>query len=178
MQKVRIALSALALISATTLAQAQGTSSASPTMTLTVPQIASINISNFTVGNATNPGTFNSSLEGSVTLNYSVRVPKGGSPNAKITVQSASTSLTNGFAGSTAPSVNSIEYSTTASGTGVTGNSSWQALSPTAAGSLVTFAAGTKVNSGTATVNVKVTDSETYDADTYTLPLTFTISAQ
>jgi hypothetical protein len=177
-RKVQISLIALVLVSLATSGHAQSTSSASPTMTLTVPQVASINISNFTVGSATNPGTFSTDLEGSVTLNYTVRVPKGGSPNAKITVQSAATTLTTGFTGSTAPSVGSIQYSTSASGTGVTANSSWQALSPTSAGSLVTFAAGTKVSSGTATVNVKIADSTTYDADTYTLPLTFTISAQ
>jgi hypothetical protein len=176
--KVRITLISVALTSFAVAAQAQSTSSASPTMTLTVPQVASINISNFTVGSAANPGSFDSSLEGSVTLNYTVRVPKGGSPNAKITVQSATSTLATGTAGSTAPGVTSVQYSASASGTGVTANSSWQSLSPSTAGTLVTFAAGTKVNSGTATVNVKVSDSSTYDADTYTLPLTFTISAQ
>ena len=157
---------------------AQSTSAASPTMTLTVPQVATISVSNFTMGTSTNPGSFGSTLEGAVTLNYTVRVPQGGSPNAKITVQSASTSLTAGTSNSTAPGVSNIQYSSSASGTGVTANSSWQSLSGTTAGSLVTFAAGTKVNSGTATANFRVADSPTYDADTYTLPLTFTISSQ
>jgi len=178
-QRIRFTfIGTLVLASLVATAQAQSTSSASPTMTLTVPQVASINISSFTVGSATNPGGFDSSLEGTVTLNYTVRVPKGGSPNAKITVQSASSALTTGYTGSTAPAVSNVQYSASATGTGVTANSSWQSLSPTTAGSLVTFAAGTKVSSGTATVNVKVSDSSSYDADTYTLPLTFTISAQ
>jgi hypothetical protein len=34
------------------------------------------------------------------------------------------------------------------------------------------------VNAGTATASFRVTDSPTYDADTFTLPLTFTISSQ
>lgn len=158
---------------------AQSTSVASPTMTLTVPQVATISVSNFTMGTAANPGSFDTTLEGAVTLNYTVRVPQGGSPNAKITVQSTSTSLTPGASSSsTAPAVGSIQYSASAAGTGVTANSSWQALSGTTAGTLVTFAAGTKVNSGTADVNFRVSDSPTYDADTYTLPLTFTISSQ
>lgn len=176
--KVRITLISIVLASFSVAAQAQATASASPTMTLTVPQVASINISNFTVGSATNPGSFATDLEGSVTMNYTVRVPKGGSPNAKITVQSASSTLAAGTASSAAPAVSSVQYSASGTGTGVTANSSWQALSSSTAGTLVTFAAGTKVNAGTATVNVKVTDSASYDADTYTLPLTFTISAQ
>src|SRR3954468_12811767 len=97
-QKTRIALFVLVLVSFAVSAHAQSTSSASPTMTLTVPQVASISISNFTVGTASNPGSFATDLEGSVSLNYSVRVPKGGSPNAKITVQSASSSATAGTA--------------------------------------------------------------------------------
>ena len=158
---------------------AQSTSAASPTMTLTVPQVATISVSNFTMGTAANPGDFGSTLQGNVTLNYTVRVPQSGSPNAKITVQSASTSLTAGASSSsTAPGVSSIQYSASASGSGVTPTSSWQNLSGTTAGTLVTFSAGTKVNSGTATASFRVTDSPTYDADTFTLPLTFTISSQ
>ena len=159
-------------------ASAQTTSVASPTMTLTVPQVASISVSNFTVGTSTNPGSFGTTLEGAVALNYTVRVPQGGSPNAQITVQSASTSLAAGTSGSTAPGVTAIQYSASASGSGVTANSSWQNLSGSTAGTLVTFAAGTKVNAGTANVNLRIADSTTYDADTYTLPLTFTISSQ
>jgi len=158
---------------------AQSTSAASPTMTLTVPQVATISVSNFTMGTSANPGSFASTLTGSVTLNYTVRVPQSGSPNAKITVQSAATGMTpSASSSSTAPTVGSIQYSASASGTGVTANGTWQNLSGTTAGSLVTFAAGTKVNSGTATANFRVTDSATYDADNYTLPLTFTISSQ
>ena len=158
--------------------EAQSSAAASPTMTLTVPQVASVSISNFTVGTSTNPGNFASTLQGTATLNYSVRVPKSGSPNAKITVQSASSSATAGTSSSTAPSVTAFEYSTTASGSGVTPNSSWQALSGSTAGTLITFASGTKVDAGSATVNFRVSDSPTFDADTFTLPLTFTISSQ
>ncbi|HLH32956.1 MAG TPA: hypothetical protein VKY31_17270 [Terriglobia bacterium] len=158
---------------------AQSSSAASPTMTLTVPQVATISVSNFTMGTSANPGNFASSLQGTVTLNYSVRVPQSGSPNAKITVQSAATTLTaTGSASSTAPTVGSFQYSASASGTGVTATTSWQNLSGTTAGTLVSFAAGTKINAGTATANFKVADSLTYDADNYTLPLTFTISSQ
>jgi hypothetical protein len=176
-KKVILTLALLTFASATSL-HAQSSSAASPTMTLTVPQVASISVSNFTIGTSTNPGNFASTLQGNVTLNYTVRVPQGGSPNAKITVQSSSTSLTAGTSGSTAPGVTSIQYSAAASGTGVTPTTSWQNLSGTTAGTLVTFAAGTKVNSGTATASFRVTDSPTYDADTFTLPLTFTISSQ
>jgi hypothetical protein len=159
--------------------QAQSSAAASPTMTLTVPQVATISVSNFTMGTSTNPGNFASTLQGSVTLTYSVRVPFGGSPNAKITVQSAATTLTaTGSTSSTAPTVGSVQYDASASGTGVTATTSWQNLSGTTAGTLVSFAAGTKINAGTATANFKVTDSLTYDADNYTLPLTFTISSQ
>jgi len=158
---------------------AQTSSAASPTMTLSVPQVASISVSNFTIGTTTNPGNFASTLQGTVTLNYSVRVPQSGTPNAKITVQSAATTMTAGASqSSVAPSVASVSYSTTASGTGVTPTTSWQNLSGTTAGTMVTFAAGTKVNSGTATGTFKVTDSTTYDADNFTLPLTFTIVSQ
>jgi len=174
-----IILTAVILIAAlATSGQAQSTSAASPTMTLTVPQVATISVSNFTMGTSANPGSFATTLQGSVNLNYMVRVPQGGSPNAKITVQAANTSLTAGTTGSAAPGLTSLQYSATASGTGVTANSSWQSLSGTTAGTLVTFAAGTKVNAGTATASFRVTDSPTYDADTYTLPLTFTISSQ
>lgn len=83
-----------------------------------------------------------------------------------------------GSATSTAPTVGSIQYNASASGTGVTANSSWQNLSGTTAGTIVSFAAGTKISSATATANFKVADSLTYDADNYTLPLTFTISSQ
>lgn len=158
--------------------QAQSTAAATPTMTLTVPQVASVSVSNFTVGTSVNPGNFSSTLQGSASLTYSVRVPKGGSPNAKITVQSASTSTTPGTAGSASPAVNAIEFSAAAAGSGVTPNGSWQGLSGSTAGTLLTFAAGTKVSAGTATVNFRVTDSATFDADTFTLPLTFTISSQ
>src|SRR5689334_565788 len=97
--------------------QAQSSSAASPTMTLTVPQVASISVSNFNIGTSTNPGNFGSTLEGNVTLNYTVRVPQSGSPNAKITVQSASTSLTAGASASSAPpTVGSVQYSAAASG--------------------------------------------------------------
>ena len=177
--KTKVILTLIILISAFgTSLHAQSSSAASPTMTLTVPQVATISVSNFTMGTSSNPGSFGSTLEGNVTLNYTVRVPQGGSPNAKITVQSATTSLTAGTGASTAPTVGSIQYSSSASGTGVTANSSWQSLSGTTAGTLVTFASGTKVNAGTATANFRVADSPTYDADTYTLPLTFTISSQ
>jgi len=158
--------------------RAQSTAAASPTMTLTVPQVASVSVSNFTMGTSTNPGNFASTLQGTASLNYSVRVPRGGSPNAKITVQAASTSTTPGSSGSVSPAVSAFEFSTSASGSGVTPNSSWQGLSGTTANTLVTFAAGTKINAGTATVNFRVTDSATFDADTFTLPLTFTISSQ
>jgi|SRR5439155_4562926 len=147
-------------------------------MTLTIPQVASVSISNFTMGTSTNPGNFSASLQGTATLNYSVRVPKNGSPNAKITVQAASTSATPGGSSSTAPAVSAFEYSATASGSGVTPSSSWQSLSGSTAGTLVTFASGTKVDASTATVNFRVADSPTFDADTFTLPLTFTISSQ
>jgi len=177
-KRVILTLALLTFASATSL-HAQSSSAASPTMTLTVPQVASISVSNFTMGTAANPGDFGSTLQGNVTLNYTVRVPQSGSPNAKITVQSASTSLTAGASSSsTAPGVSSIQYSASASGSGVTPTSSWQNLSGTTAGTLVTFSAGTKVNSGTATASFRVTDSPTYDADTFTLPLTFTISSQ
>jgi len=157
---------------------AQSTSAASPTMTLTVPQVATISVSNFTMGTSTNPGSFGSTLEGAVTLNYTVRVPKGGSANAKITIQSATTTVRAGTPNSTPPGVTNKQHSWAASGKGVMTKSFCQSLSGTTAGSLVTFAAGTKVNSGTATANFRVADSPTYDADTYTLPLTFTISSQ
>jgi hypothetical protein len=177
-KKVILTLALLTFASVTSL-HAQSSSAASPTMTLTVPQIASISVSNFTIGTAANPGNFASTLQGNVTLNYTVRVPQSGSPNAKITVQSAATSLTAGASSSSAaPGVSSIQYSASASGTGVTPTSTWQNLSGTTAGTLVTFAAGTKVNAGTATASFRVTDSPTYDADTFTLPLTFTISSQ
>jgi hypothetical protein len=174
-----IILTAVIFITAlATSVQAQSTAAASPTMTLTVPQVATISVSNFTMGTSANPGNFGTTLEGTVNLNYSVRVPHGGSPNAKITVQAATTSLTGGTSGSAAPGVTSLQYSSMASGSGVTANSSWQNLSGTTAGTLVSFAAGTKVNAGTATASFRVSDSPSYDADTYTLPLTFTISSQ
>jgi hypothetical protein len=157
---------------------AQSSAAASPTMTLTIPQVASISISNFTIGTSSNPGNFASTLQGTATLNYSVRVPKTGSPNAKITVQSASTSATPGTSASTAPAVSSFEYSASGSGTGVTPTSSWQGLSGTTAGTVMTFASGTKIDAGTATLNFRIADSPTFDADTFTLPLTFTISSQ
>src|SRR2546428_11708853 len=92
--KIRLILTlAISTCAFATSLQAQSTSAASPTMTLPVPQVASISVSNFTVGTSSNPGSFGSTLEGAVTLSYTVRVPQSGSPNAKITVQSASTSL-------------------------------------------------------------------------------------
>ena len=204
-KRVILTLALLTFASATSL-HAQSSSAASPTMTLTVPQVASISVSNFTIGTSTNPGNFASSLQGNVTLNYTVRVPQSGSPNAKITVQSASTSLTAGTSVSvdtvgdgespwflygsdtppwSVPNDNQPGWNTTTWNNGphvvaatlyTDDGVNFYAL--TTAGTLVTFAAGTKVNSGTATASFRITDSPTYDADTFTLPLTFTISSQ
>ena len=153
---------------------------ASTNVSITVPAFATISLSsgttNLTYSGSAPAGTWS----GTVTATYSCRTSVGSTGN-EITLSATAASWTPGTTGSVGPNVGDLKYTTAAGANpppGVTYTTSSTAVqNGTETGVVTGIAAKAHISGAGVVTTFTVADNAAWDADSYTLPVRFTITA-